>query len=105
MSPVKSASYLVLSPPNRAPPTNNISFELVNNAPQHRALVEDYEAKLSSHDDHLKSAMNALNEKLKFYENIEREKHSVHEQLAYSDKGREQLRAALIEAADKVKEE
>lgn len=33
VSPVKSASYLVLSPPNRAPQANNISFELVNNAP------------------------------------------------------------------------
>lgn len=33
--------------------------------------------------------MNALNEKLKFYENIEREKHNVQEQLGYSDKGRE----------------
>lgn len=30
-SPVKSASYLVLSPPMRA--GSNISFELVNNGP------------------------------------------------------------------------
>ena len=49
-------------------------MEVPNFTAQHRALVEDYQSKLSSHDDHLKSAMNALNEKLKFYENIELEK-------------------------------
>jgi hypothetical protein len=47
--------------------------------------VEGYENKLTSHDDHLKSAMNALNEKLKYYENIEAEKQHVLEQLGYSD--------------------
>jgi hypothetical protein len=49
--------------------------------------------------------MNALNEKLKFYENVELEKTHVAEQLGFSDKGREELRNALIEAAEKVKEE
>jgi len=49
--------------------------------------------------------MNALNEKLKFYENIELEKQHVSEQLGMSEKGREDLRNTLIEAADKVKEE
>lgn len=49
--------------------------------------------------------MNALNEKLKFYENVELEKSHVIDQLNHSDKGREDLRNALIEAAEKVKEE
>jgi hypothetical protein len=52
---------------------------VVNNAQQHRHVVEQIEARLSSHDDHLKSAMNALNEKLKFYENVELEKTHVSE--------------------------
>lgn len=49
--------------------------------------------------------MNALNEKLKFYENVELEKSHIIEQLGFSDKGREELRNALMEAAEKVKEE
>lgn len=49
--------------------------------------------------------MNALNEKLKFYENVELEKTHVSEQLGFSDKGREELRNALMDAAEKVKEE
>jgi hypothetical protein len=67
--------------------------------------VEDYEHRLSSHDDHLKSAMNALNEKLKFYENVEMEKGHVIDQLAMTERSREELRGALVEAAEKVKEE
>lgn len=82
-----------------------LNFEVVNNGAQHRAIAESIESRLSSHDDHLKSAMNALNEKLKFYENIELEKSHIIEQLGYSDKGREELRNALMEAAEKVKEE
>lgn len=49
--------------------------------------------------------MNALNEKLKFYENLEHEKANVLEHLRHSEKGREELRVTLIEAAEKVKEE
>ena len=84
---------------------NGLNIEIVNNSNQHRGVVEDYETRLSSHDDHLKSAMNALNEKLKFYENIEMEKQQVLEQLGYSEKGREDLRNALMDAAEKVKDE
>lgn len=84
----------------------HVNLELPpNNSQQHRALLEEYETRLSGHDDHLKSAMNALNEKLKFYENIELEKNQVLEQLAQSEKSREDLRNALIEASEKVKEE
>ena len=43
--------------------------------------MEDYQSKLSNQDDHLRSAMNALNEKLKFYENIEMEKNQVADHL------------------------
>lgn len=79
---------MILSPPSRAGMATgtsagtvanafNLNFEVTNNGIQHRAVVEDYENRLSSHDDHLKSAMNALNEKLKFYENIEMEKSHV----------------------------
>lgn len=49
--------------------------------------------------------MNALNEKLKFYENIEMEKCNVSDHLNQSEKGREELRLTLLEAAEKVKEE
>ena len=49
--------------------------------------------------------MNALNEKLKFYENIEMEKNNVVDHLQQSEKGREELRLTLLEAAEKVKEE
>ena len=77
----------------------------MNNGQKHRQVAEEFEGRLSSHDDHLKSAMNALNEKLKFYENVELEKSHVLEQLNHSDKGRVELRNALIEAAEKVKEE
>lgn len=56
-------------------------------------------------DEHLKSAMHALNEKLKYYENVDQEKQSVSEQLHQNEKGREELRLTLMEAAEKVKEE
>ena len=56
-------------------------------------------------DEHLKSAMHALNEKLKYYENVDQEKQSLSEQLHQNEKGREELRLTLMEAAEKVKEE
>jgi hypothetical protein len=49
--------------------------------------------------------MDALIEKLKFYEDIELERVNVVEQLNQSEKGREELRLTLLEAAEKVKEE
>jgi len=49
--------------------------------------------------------MNALNEKLKFYENVELEKSHVIDELHHSEKGREELRETLIECAEKSKEE
>ena len=56
-------------------------------------------------DDHLKSAMHALNEKLKYYENVELEKQNLADSLHSNEKGREELRLTLMRAADKVKEE
>lgn len=76
-----------------------------NQTAQHKALVEEFESRLAGHDEHLRSAMNALNEKLKFYENVELEKSQLGEQLGHSERGREELRRALSEAADRVKEE
>lgn len=76
-----------------------------NQTAQHKALVEEFESRLAGHDEHLRSAMNALNEKLKFYENVELEKAQLGEQLGHSERGREELRRALSEAADRVKEE
>jgi hypothetical protein len=49
--------------------------------------------------------MNAMNEKLKYYENIEMEKQHVQDQLGYSDKGRGELRNALMEASERAREE
>jgi hypothetical protein len=82
--------------------------EIVNNTTLHRQLVDDYQAKLSVNghvEEHLKSAMHALNEKLKYYENVELEKQNVVDQLGQTEKGREELRVTLLEAAEKVKEE
>ena len=104
--------YIILSPPVRGGSNNATSsnilalnFEVFNNGMAHRQIVEEYEGRLSSHDDHLKSAMNALNEKLKFYENIELEKSHVLDQLAMSEKMREDLRSTLVDASEKSKEE
>jgi hypothetical protein len=49
--------------------------------------------------------MNALNEKLKFYETIDLERSNVLDHLKHSEKGREELRVTLLEAGEKVKEE
>ncbi len=53
----------------------------------------------------MKSAMHALNEKLKYYENVDGEKQALAEQMHQNEKGREELRLTLMEAAEKVKEE
>jgi hypothetical protein len=68
--------------------------------------VDEYHQRVNiAVDEHLKSAMHALNEKLKYYENVDQEKQSVSEQLHQNEKGREELRLTLMEAAEKVKEE
>ena len=55
--------------------------------------------------DHLKNAIKALNEKLKFFENIEQEKEIVRDQLEQSDAGRSELRNNIRENAERIKEE
>jgi DNA anti-recombination protein RmuC len=62
-----------------------------------------YEEKLNT--DHLRSAITALNEKLKFYENIEQERLNLKEQLDESDEAREELRNNIRENAERIKEE
>lgn len=68
-----------------------------------RTNIEAFEQKLDH--DHLKSAITALNEKLKFYENIEQEKNIVKDQLDQSDLAREELRNNIRETAERIKEE
>lgn len=65
--------------------------------------MEEYEQRLDH--DHLKSAITALNEKLKFYENIEQEKNLVRDQLDQSEVAREELRNNIRETAERIKEE
>jgi len=55
--------------------------------------------------DHLKNAIKALNEKLKFFENIEQEKEIVRDQLEQSDAGRSELRNNIRENAERIKED
>ena len=94
----KSASFLTSQP--------LITYDPVNNSAHHRQLVDEYHQRVNiAVDEHLKSAMHALNEKLKYYENVDQEKQSVSEQLHQNEKGREELRVTLMEAAEKVKEE
>ena len=69
----------------------------------HGASIEDYESRLDH--DHLSSAITALNEKLKFYENIEQEKDLAVGQLEQSDVAREELRNNIRETAERIKEE
>lgn len=68
-----------------------------------RTNIEAFEQKLDH--DHLKSAITALNEKLKFYENIEQEKNIVKDQLDQSNLAREELRNNIRETAERIKEE
>ena len=53
----------------------------------------------------MKSAIRALNEKLKFYENIEKEKDIVTDQLEQSDLAREELRNNIRETAERIKDD
>jgi len=68
-----------------------------------RANLELFEQKLDH--DHLKSAITALNEKLKFYENIEQEKNIARGQYEQADVAREELRNNIRETAERIKEE
>jgi len=65
--------------------------------------LEQFEQKLAS--DHLKSALCALNEKLKYYENIEQERDQAYEDLESVDLARNELRSNIKETADRIKEE
>ena len=55
--------------------------------------------------DHLRSAITALNEKLKYYENVEREREAAAEQLKQAEIAREEMRANVRETAERVSEE
>ena len=68
-----------------------------------KSNLEAFEEKLNT--DHLKSAITALNEKLKFYENIEQERQNLQEQLDQSDQARDELRNNIRENAERIKEE
>lgn len=65
--------------------------------------LEAFEEKLNT--DHLRSAITALNEKLKYYENVEQERQNLKEQLDQSDQAREELRSNIRENAERIKEE
>jgi chromosome segregation ATPase len=55
--------------------------------------------------DHLKSAICALNEKLKFYENIEQERDNAREEVEQTDLARKELRSNILETAERINEE
>ncbi len=65
--------------------------------------LEQYEEKMNH--DHLKSAITALNEKLKFFENIDQERQVVKEQYEQCDQARDELRNNIRETAERVREE
>ena len=70
-------------------------------AKQHN--IEQIEDKLNH--DNLKSAIRALNEKLKFYENIETDKNIVQDELEQSDVARQELRSNIKETAERIKDD
>jgi hypothetical protein len=53
----------------------------------------------------LKSALCALNEKLKFYENIEQERDNTRDELEQADIARTELRSNIRETAERIREE
>ncbi len=65
--------------------------------------LEQYEEKMNH--DHLKSAITALNEKLKFFENIDQERQVVKDQYEQCDQARDELRNNIRETAERVREE
>ena len=63
----RSASFLTQQ---QQPPL--LTYDPVNNSAHHRQLVDEYHQRVNiAVDEHLKSAMHALNEKLKYYENVD----------------------------------
>ena len=65
--------------------------------------TEVLEAQL--YQDNLKSAIRALNEKLKFYENVERDKDIIQTQFSKADEARDELRNNIKENAERIKED
>ncbi len=65
--------------------------------------VEEYEEKLNH--DHLKSAITALNEKLKFYENVDQERSNLQQQLEETSQARDELRNSIKETSEIIQEE
>lgn len=57
------------------------------------------------YQDNLKSAIRALNEKLKFYENVERDKDIIQTQFSKADEARDELRNNIKENAERIKED
>ena len=57
------------------------------------------------YQDNLKSAIRALNEKLKFYENVERDKDIIQTQFSKADEARDELRNNIKENAESIKED
>lgn len=55
--------------------------------------------------DNLRSAITALNEKLKFYENIDQERSVLKDLLDQSDQARDELRNNITETAERINEE
>lgn len=53
----------------------------------------------------MQTAIKALNEKLKFYENIEQEKEIVSEQLRQTEQARGELRDNIRETAERISED
>mmetsp|Transcript_3404 Transcript_3404/g.2370 ORF Transcript_3404/g.2370 Transcript_3404/m.2370 type:complete len:130 (+) Transcript_3404:522-911(+) len=88
--------------PFKSSRTNQNPKQLPNVKPSEATFVK-MEEKLSL--DHLKSAIKALNEKLKFFENVDEAKELLQDQLQQSDLARAELRANIKETAERVKEE
>jgi uncharacterized protein YlxW (UPF0749 family) len=65
--------------------------------------LEQYEERLNH--DHLRSAITALNEKLKFYENVDSERLIIKEQLEQAEQAREELASNIKETAERIKDE
>ena len=55
--------------------------------------------------EHLQTAIKALNEKLKFYSNIENEKDLALSQLAQTEQARGELRETIRETAARIAED
>ncbi len=67
------------------------------------AVLKAREAQLSV--EHLRSAIRALNEKLKLLENVDEDRHILGDQLEQSDLARSELRSNIRETAERIKDE